>query len=274
MKRFSPKKPGYLLAVPILFFLAVLATDLYRASLRETGYFTGWILLTALVLLTLLNWRKKAVLLPLGRIFEWVQIHIYLGWLSMLLFCLHISWRIPNGVMEAGLAVLFAITALSGVLGLYLSLVFPRRLARRGEEVIFERIPAFRAQLFEQAQSLALSSVAETRSTTLSDFFSLRLYPFFIRPRNLFQHLLESNRARFILFNEMIALERYMNEQERRSLEQLKILVGQKDDLDYHFALQGTLKLWLFIHIPATIVLWTLILLHLILVYVFQGGVL
>jgi hypothetical protein len=49
--------------------------------------------------------------------------------------------------------------------------------------------------------------------------------------------------------------------------------VRQKDGLDYHHALQLTLKLWLFVHIPLTYSLLIFSLVHLVLVYAFAGGV-
>ena len=63
-----------------------------------------------------------------------------------------------------------------------------------------------------------------------------------------------------------------MDGKERESLERLSDLVCQKDDLDYHHALQATLKGWLFVHIPLTYSLWILVVLHLVLAYAFTGG--
>lgn len=271
MKVFRLRRPLYALALPLLMVMILFITDLYQASLRETGYFTGWLLFVAIFLLSILNWRKKIAVFPLGSVFEWVQLHIYLGWLAVFLFALHLSWRLPDGPLEGVLSLLFVVVIVSGIIGLYLSISLPRRLTRRGEEVLFERIPGFRDSLMAKAQNLALSSIAETRSSTLADFYSSRLRHFFQRPRNVFQHLIESNRARFILDGEMAALQRYMNEQERDIFAKLKLLVEQKDDLDYHYALQGALKLWLFIHIPAASLLGVLTLLHLLLVYAFKG---
>jgi len=59
---------------------------------------------------------------------------------------------------------------------------------------------------------------------------------------------------------------------EREAAERLADLVRQKDGLDYHRALQLTLKGWLFIHIPFTYSLLLFIVVHVVLVLGFSGG--
>ena len=67
-------------------------------------------------------------------------------------------------------------------------------------------------------------------------------------------------------------MRRYLNEQERATLEKLAQLVRQKDGLDYHHAVQTTLKLWLFVHVPLTYGLMIFSLMHIVLVFAFSGG--
>ena len=67
--------------------------------------------------------------------------------------------------------------------------------------------------------------------------------------------------------------DRYFNERERELFGELRALVVKKDELDFHYALQTTLKAWLLIHIPATYALLILAVLHLVVVHAFSGGV-
>jgi hypothetical protein len=71
---------------------------------------------------------------------------------------------------------------------------------------------------------------------------------------------------------ELDDLRRFLNQSERTTLEQLTQLVRQKDGLDYHHALQTTLKLWLFVHLPLTYSLMIFSLLHVVFVFAFSGG--
>ena len=65
------------------------------------------------------------------------------------------------------------------------------------------------------------------------------------------------------------ALRRYLNETERGVLDQVEQLAFRKNQLDAHFALQSVLKLWLFVHIPAAVLLLALALWHLLVVNIY-----
>ena len=53
----------------------------------------------------------------------------------------------------------------------------------------------------------------------------------------------------------------------------MRELVIAKDNLDFHRANGGLLKLWLFIHIPATYALIVAIVVHILLAYSFSTGI-
>ena len=86
------------------------------------------------------------------------------------------------------------------------------------------------------------------------------------------QHLLGSSRATFSLLTGLDNMKRYLDDREMAYAERLRQLVESKDKLDYAYALQTVLKVWLFVHIPATYGLILLALLHLLLVYSFGGA--
>ena len=73
--------------------------------------------------------------------------------------------------------------------------------------------------------------------------------------------------------NKINDLNRYLNDKERATLDQIAALVRQKDGLDYHGSLQALLKLWLFVHIPLTYSLLLFTFAHVVLVFAFSGGV-
>ena len=262
-------------ALVTLIVAALLATVLavYDASLHRTGFLSGWLLFAAIIVLTLYNLRKQLPFLPLGTATAWLELHIYLGWLSILLFALHTDLRVPGGLLEGALAALYVLVAGSGVVGLALARKLPARLSRRGEAVIFERIPLFRAQLRNRVETLALRAVDDTGSTSLADFYAARLRPFLDQPRNMWRHRIESNRGHHALMSEMAGLERYLNQCEREILHEMREIVATKDDLDYQYALQAALKRWLFVHVPLTYSLLILTLVHIAVVYAFLGDV-
>ena len=123
--------------------------------------------------------RKKLPFLPLGSSTAWLQWHLYVGLGSVGLFALHAGATWPNGVLETALALVYLLTVASGLVGLYLTRTIPAQLARVGEEVIYERIPALRHAVRQQAGDVVLESVAASGATTLADFYLARLYDFF-----------------------------------------------------------------------------------------------
>lgn len=202
----------------------------------------------------------------------WLQFHIYAGLLTGIMFLIHINYRVPTGWFEGILAWLYTLVMLSGFYGLYISRSIPKRLTTRGGEVLFERIPAIRRSLQEQAETLSLKSVPEVKSTTLADFYVRELKDFFDGPRNIGLHWLEIRSPLNRLLNKINDLNRYLNEKERATLGEIATLVRQKDGLDYHAALQRLLKAWLFVHIPLTYSLLLFTFAHIVLVFAFSGG--
>ncbi|MCG8448065.1 MAG: hypothetical protein MI725_00610 [Pirellulales bacterium] len=244
-----------------------------QASLRETSYDTGYLLLAALLLLTLYNFRKKIPVL-FGSSAGWLQAHIYIGLSTAILFGLHVHWRVPDGFLESILTGLYVATFVSGLVGLYWTRALPPKLARVSEEVIYERIPHLRNQLRERAQSVVLETVRTAGATTLGEFYSHRLHDFFQRPRGLRYLLRPNNRLRRQMLEELTEVKRYLSQPEQQTCEQLFSLVRKRDDLDYQEALQWRLKAWLFVHIGLTYPLVAVACLHGWLAHVFYGGAL
>jgi hypothetical protein len=243
--------------------------QVYATALKNSQWLSGWILVALIVVLMLYNARKKIPFLPIGRNRSWLQLHLYVGLIATFVFMMHLQWRWPDGYIEFPLALLFVIISASGVAGILMSRLFARRLAHQGEQLIFERIPGFAVTLRDSAEALVRDSIETTESTTLADFYSRNVAEFFARPRFSFRYLFNSRRRYFKLTNELAAQERYMNDKETEFAEQLLDLVTQKNSLDIQYALQLTLKSWLFVHIPLTYAMVLVLLAHIVLVYGF-----
>lgn len=270
----SPSKQRW---VGLILFLisSVLVVWLHRkyaGVVPKFAYLSGWGLFAVILALTFYNARKRISFLPLLTSEEWLQFHIYAGLLTAVLFLVHISYRMPKGWFDATLASLYVLVMLSGFFGLFASRAIPRRLTTRGGEVLFERIPGIRRQLQERAEALALQSVEQVRSSTIADFYLRELKYFFEDKRNIVAHLLEVRTPLNLLLTRINDLNRYLNESERSTMDEIAALVREKDGLDYHYSLQLVLKLWLFVHIPLTysLLLWTLA--HIVLVFAYSGG--
>lgn len=262
---------GALLVALALVWLWVRASE---RSLSSSSIATGCLMLVAVLFLALYNLRKKLPFLPLGTSAAWLQWHIYVGIGSIGIFALHAGIAWPTGVFETSLAFTYAATVLSGLVGLYLTRTIPVQLARVGEEVIYERIPALRSQVGRQANEVVLQAVTASGTTTLADFYAERLYGFFRRGRGFGYVIRPTTAVRRNLMAEMQHLRRYLSEAELTACERLFTLLRRKDDLDFHSVRQGLLKGWLFVHIGLTYALVALGLTHGLIAAAFRGGAL
>jgi hypothetical protein len=164
------------------------------------------------------------------------------------------------------------LTVTSGLCGLYLTRTIPPQLARVGEEIVYERIPAYRREVRNRANETVLETVAASGATTLADFYTARLCDYFGRSRGWAYLVRPTSARRRALMREMQDLRRYLSDPEQAACERLFALVRRKDDLDFHDARQKTLKLWLFAHIGLTYALVLLALVHGLLAHAFHGG--
>ncbi len=256
----------------IVLLLLLLVYSVCKIALLPTDFYSGWAMFLMILALTLFNIRKRLTPLPVGSAAAWLQFHIYFGLLSGLVFVLHIGFRVPNGGLEIALTLLYLFVVATGVVGLAVSRFLPSRLTRRGEEVLFERIPQVRNQLRDRAEELALKSASQGSTSTIADFYRRRLAHFFAGPRHSWSHLVASEGPCHALLTEFRTLDRYLSESERAIFEELAMLIGKKDDLDYQYAGQAALKYWLFAHIPATYSLLIFSVVHVIVVYAFSRG--
>ena len=257
-------------SVLVLFFAGLYAASV--VSPYRTTFLSGWLLFGLVLALVLYSLRKRLPFLPKGTSIDWLRFHVSAGLLAVVLFGLHIGLRIPNGPLEVTLALLYAAAVVSGLVGLLLSRVMPRRLAARGEEVIFEHIPDMRKRLRENIEDLVARAPSGEPSRLLTDFHERRLASFLDGPRNYWGHLFASTRSCQALLTDFAVLERRLGERERESTEELRTLIRDKDDLDCQESLQGTLKYWLFIHIPLAYSLLILSLVHAIIVSAYTSG--
>ncbi|MGA9341638.1 MAG: hypothetical protein WBV61_04825 [Rhodanobacteraceae bacterium] len=241
-------------------------------ALLDVAFLSGWLLLGLVAVLSLFNRRKKLPYPPLLRASTWLQWHIYLGLLALFVFLMHLGWRWPDSGSGFLLGGMFVLVALSGVVGIALSRRAPSALTVRGQEVIFERIPMFYRQLREEGEALIVEAARESRATTLPEFYRRRASPFLATPQDALRHLMHISRRCHRLRAELDSLTRYLDERERALAQRLDKILEAKDALDYHRALQGAMKLWLFVHIPATCALLVLVVVHVVLVHAFGRG--
>jgi len=250
----------------------VLTLHLYTVTLRDSAFLDGWLLLICMVLLAALNLRKKLPLLPIATAAGWLQTHVYLGFLCIVLFLLHSKFGLPSGFMDSllwgGTVLLF----LTGVLGLYLSRALPRLLANSGERLIFERLPAFQTEIATKVRGLAVESVRTAGTSSIVDFYTSHLGEHFGRPCGLLEIYFAKRGPYARLRDQIEELGRYHEGDALRILGEIKDLVDAKENLDRQYALQLLLKSWLFVHIPLAYGVLIFSFAHVVVAYALSSG--
>lgn len=262
MRTFASRRWTLSLATLAIALALAFAWQLGRIALRPTPIYSGALLLVLVLALTFFNARKKLPFLPLLTAHTWLQAHIYLGWLAVVVFLLHTGPRIPDGRLERLLALAFLGVAASGAFGLWISRRLPSRMVRSGESLVFERIPALRHRLHTEAKELVWTAEAATKSTTLADFYVRELSRYFDHVPHLFAPLLGDDVVHHAAHRELTVLRRYLDQREADFADELAALLETKRNLDFQYASQRLLKLWLFVHIPLTYGMLVLVAAH------------
>ena len=264
----SLSRPWWILLIVATALFAVLIVGAERMTLRlrDPAQLTGYLLLGTMIGLALFNLRKRLAVLPLGRAYFWTLLHVTGGLLAVGLFWRHAETVWPTGAYERILAALFYLVSLSGIVGYLLQKIYPRRLTQTGIEIIYERIPAEIAALRERAEEIVLECTEKTGCDTLARHYVETLDWFFRRPRFQWSHAFGGDAGVHWARNQLEAVRRYLNEDERGYLDALAGLAEVKTKIDFHYVAQRIMKGWLLVHLPLAAAVMVVALWHLVLV--------
>jgi hypothetical protein len=238
-------------------------------SLGIGAFDSGWVLFGVLAFLTLFSIRKRLSFMPLVPASLWFMLHSIGGFLALFLFWLHTDGMESKGFYGQVLTILFYITSISGVIGLFMEKVFPRQLTCNGGEIIYERIPGEIAGIREEVESLILKCTEETGTSTLAEHYLETLNWYFQKPRFFMNNVFGSHLSQHWVRQQCMILERFLSEKEREYLDKVYMLAEIKRKIDFQYALQTLLKTWLLVHIPMAAAVMAMVVWHLILIMVF-----
>ena len=253
---------------------------IYGNGLRDPRYLDGWVLAGGMSLQLYFHIAKKTASLSPTSAMRWRKIHIFLGYLLVAAFILHSDFSLPDTAFEWALWACFVLVALSGIFGTYLawSLQTKRRI---DEGIGYDRIPARRAELARDVHAVvaatdpaaaAIALPAPPYDTWIMDLYTGHLRDFFQGQRNVTAHLIGSQRPLKRLTDEIDNLSRYVDQQSQEKLAAIKVLVVEKDRLDFTQVYLGLTRAWLFVHVPVTYALIVLTVLHVLVVYAYSSG--
>lgn len=237
------------------------------ASLLHRGVMTGWTLMACLVMLIAIGVRRRIPILPLGKMSTWTQVHLYTGAFTIGVFLMHTpsifrGQIIANGYFEGSLSLLFWAVSASGVYGLIASRRLPVRLTNVGEQIRFDQIQWRREQICDRATDEIASLETPAAVRVLGEFHEQYLSRYFRYPPTLLYLLIPTSVRRRRTMAGLVELTRYLDEEGKTACGNLAALVRHRDDLDYQYALQLRLRLWVVGHATASIALIVMAIIH------------
>ena len=213
-----------------------------------------------ILLLAFFGIRKRWYRSTFGTLEQWLQSHIYLGLLVLVVLIFHTGMRFNDKVAVATLILVIIVVA-SGVLGAILYVTVPRLLTEVESNLTVEDMSD---QLNQLARAMA--RIASGRSAAFQ-----RIHDELTKqttPRGLAGWRLLISRGRRVKqeaadWARLIAL---VPKEEQEDLRQMLVLSRQRKELllrlVYQQRYKNVLEAWLYIHVPFTIALLVMAIVH------------
>ena len=259
-----------MLMIGVLLLAAIfLAAEQIDWRMIDHAALTGYMLALLTLSMTFLSFRKKFPALPAGLMSSWLRLHVVIGAILLPAFWLHLGKVWPNGLFEQILAGVFYVAVFSGIAGRLMQKILPTNLATAGGEVTRERIPREIIGIRLEVEQCLIACTEETGKRSLTLAYEQTLSWYFRRPRFMIAHIIGASTPRHWFDHNAARLGRTLDSVERGYLDQIRLLAERKRVLDLHYALQGLLRRWLFLHVPAACACYVFAIWHIALVHVY-----
>lgn len=253
---------------------------IYASGLRDPRYLDGWVLAGGMGVQLLFHVAVKSAALSPRFAMRWRKLHVFLGYVLIAAFLSHSDFSLPDTVFEWALWTGFVLVTLSGIFGAYLAWSLKAK-GRIDDGVTHDRLPTLRAKLAQEVRDIVSKADPAARAIALpglphdswiADLYATHLQGFFQGPSNFSSHLIASERPLKRLTHEIDTLSRYVDQQGKEKLADIKALVIEKDRLDFARVHLALTRAWLFVHVPVTYALIAVAVLHVVVVYAFSSG--
>ena len=235
---------------------------------------------------------------PLGSAQWWMRWHIWLGILSLPLIVFHTGLVFWGGAFATALLYVFIAVIASGIFGLVLQNVIPRRMIQQvPEETIYSQIEVVAARFAKDAETLVAATCGTSftapatavddelvvigaprsmrsfrgkalpvdppsrpvpNSELLQDAFNTQVKPFLIEGRKSKARLQDPHRSK-VLFDE---LRDGLDPAAHETVKTLEKWVEARRQLDVQARLQFWLHSWLAVHAPLSLAMFVMMLVH------------
>lgn len=257
-----PKQPRALQLTLLLSIAAVLAF-VVGSNLRpwspKRGMGLAFGALAALLFLLEMSYpARRPRARPLRSAKAWLQLHVYAGAFGLVAALVHSGFRLPSGRLGFWLLALSSWTVATGLLGVWLQKWIPASLAEGLRvEAIYERIPSLVEQLREEADRLVQGA-----SDVLERFYRTEVRAPLSEVHHSWAFLLDVRGGRERALEPFRRVAQFVDADEKQRVHDLMNIYTEKMELDAHYSLQGVLRGWLVLHVPAAGLLLGLMAVH------------
>ena len=255
----------------VVLLLAVSATYFWYAAKgfqhggSTLGLVYGTIGFVLCYLLAYFGIRKRSYRSRFGTVEQWLQSHIYLGVLALVILIFHTGGRFNDKIAVTTL-LLVGIVVASGILGAILYVTVPRLLTEVESELTVEDISEQMNQLGKQ-----MARIASGRSEPFQRIYKQLIEegtPGWLAGWRL---ILSRMRAKKIVGSDWAPLLRLVPKEEEAELRQMLVVSRQRKELLLRLLFQqrykNVLESWLYVHVPFTVALLVLAVVHVVAVF-------
>jgi len=235
------------------------------------GLIYGIISFVAVLLLMYYGMRKRSYTAKHWSLRAWLSFHVYIGTMTLLLVPLHAGFKFGFDIHTLAY-VLLVMVVVSGIVGAALYLLLPRRFEPFGEELTYPMGQSTDEELrkiIRQMRALAIDKSQEFADACQTEI------EYGIPKRHVGWGLLWRKSATAALVATQIeAFQDYLQhipEVEHEAFQNLARLATQKRDLEHRMVaqmrLQNLLEAWLYIHLPVSLVMFVVVIIHILVVF-------
>jgi hypothetical protein len=251
----------------LILLIAVVGFYFYNAGKEfphggsRLGLTYGTIGYALILLLAFFGIRKRWYRSRFGTLEQWLQSHIYLGILALVILLFHTGGRFNDKVAVATL-ILVGIVVLSGIFGAVLYVTIPRLLTEVESELTVAEISEQLNQLAKQMARIA-SGHSEPFQRIYNQLLSESM-PGWMGGWGLLVSRLARKKAKTA--TDLPKLLALVPKEEEVELRQLLVVSRQRKELLIRMLFQqrykNILEAWLYIHVPFTIALLVFAVVH------------
>ena len=202
--------------------------------------------------------RRRAPRRGPGASYHWLQFHVYGGTVFLALVALHSGPRVPNGAIGWSLWATSVWVVVTGLAGVFIQKWVPTSLGSGlTTEVHYDRIPELVAHVRGKAEALVA-----TADESVSRFYQANLASALAGPQPRLIYFVDITGGIHTRLRHLDHLQQFLGDADRRTVDELRVLMRTKLEIDAQYTLQRALRWWLYGHVPVAVGLIVLVLFH------------